>query len=232
VIGASADRRRLDQLARGLIAYGVIGIVIALAALIVLGVGLGRVGSLADRLGDDVDGVSAVVRQTGDALDRAVAVSDGFGGTIDNSTAALGTAAEDLRAIVPQLRDIESQANAINILGTNPFSSIAGLFGRIAGQLDDLDQQLDGIATSLGTNRQQLEATSTSLGELANRTQLLATRLAGDEIREAMADLRWLLVAMLGVGAAGAAVPAVGALLGGLWLRRSLAASAADATAP
>ena len=223
MIAAPLTPRRVRTLSNVLLGYGIVGLVVAALALVALGIGLGRVSTLADRLRDDVGGVSDVLDQTADTLDRASSTAGGVTATIDSSTQALATAATDLRGIVPRLRDIESRANAINILGSQPLAPLAGLFGEIAGQLTDLDAQLDGIATNLSTNKGGIGETATSLGELSSRTRALSTRLGGDSLPGAIEDLRWLLLAMLGIGALGAAVPAVGALLAGLWLRRPAA---------
>ncbi len=203
-----------------LLGYGIVGLSVAAIGLIALVVGLGRVNGLADRLRADVGGVSAALERTATVLDDAAASARGFGTTIDSSTTALSTAAGDLRAIVPQLRAIETQANAISILGSQPLAPIAGLFGQIAGQLTDLDTQLDGIATNLGTNRAALDRNAASLAALATQTRTLGDRLSGDALPGAVDDVRWLLVALLAVGSLGAAVPAAGALAVGWWLRQ------------
>jgi hypothetical protein len=51
----------------------------------------------------------------------------------------------------------------------------------------------------------------------------LAARLDGTALTGAIDDLRVLIVIVLGIGALGAAVPAVGGLLVGMWIRRELA---------
>jgi hypothetical protein len=223
VIDDAAWRPRLRILTRILVGYGIVGLVVAALGVAALVVGLGRVNGLADRLRDDVGGVSRAMERTATVLDDAATTARGFGTTIDSSTSALTTAAADLRAIVPQLRSIETQANAINILGSQPLAPIAGLFGQIATQLASLDAQLDGIATNLGTNRSALDANASSLAALATETRSLGDRLDGDALPGAVEDLRLLLIAMLGIGTLGAAVPAVGSLLAGLWLRRAYA---------
>jgi hypothetical protein len=78
------------------------------------------------------------------------------------------------------------------------------------------------VATNLTANRSALAANATSLGDLADETRRLADRLGGDALPAAVDDARWLLVAMLVIGTLGAAVPAVGALIGAWWLRRWL----------
>jgi hypothetical protein len=215
-------RPGLRKLARLLIGYGAVGLVVAAIGVAALVIGLGRVNGLSDRLRDDVGGAAAALERTATVLEDASTAARGFQTTIDSSTTALTTAAADLRAIVPQLRSIETQANAINILGSQPLAPLAGLFGQIAGQLTDLDVQLDGLAANLGSNQEALDANATSLAELASETRSLADRLGGDALPGAVDDLRWLMVAMLTVGTLGAAVPAGGALALGWWLRRNV----------
>jgi hypothetical protein len=215
-------RPALRRLARLLLGYGVVGLSVAAIGVAALVIGLGRVNGLSDRLRDDVGGAASALERTATVLDDAATAARGFGTTIDSSTTALTTAAADLRAIVPQLRSIETQANAINILGSQPLAPLAGLFGQIAGQLTDLDVQLDGLAGNLGSNRSALDANATSLAALATETRTLADRLGGDALPGAVDDLRWLMVAMLAVGTLGAAVPAGGALALGWWLRRNV----------
>lgn len=213
------DRRRLVW--RALVGYGVVGLAVAGLALIVLVIGLGRLNAVGDRLRDDVGGVSALLERTADGLDRAATTAGSFTTTIERSSTALTSAAEDLRAITPRLRDIEARANGISILGSQPLAPLAGLFGEIAVQIGDLDAQLDGISSNLTANQMTLAANTGSLTELARETRALAGRLEGDALGAVVDDARWLMVALLGISALGAAVPAVGALAAGLWLRRA-----------
>jgi hypothetical protein len=216
-------RPGVRRLARVLIVYGTIGLVVVAIGILALVLGLGRVNSLAAGLRDNVGGAAAALERTATVLDDAAASSRSIGATVDSSTVALGQAAADLRVIVPRLREVETQANAIEILGSRPLASFAGLFGQIASQLGDLDGQLDAVATNLTANRTALSVNATSLAALATETRALAGRLGGDALPTAVDDARWLLVAMLLIGTIGAAVPASGALIVGWWLRRWLA---------
>ena len=210
----------LRAISRLLIGYGAVGLVAAAIGIAFLIIGLGRVNALGSRVGGDFGGVATVLERTATVLDDAATTARGFGATVDGSTAALSTAAEDIRAIVPRLRDLETQANAVNVLGSQPLAPLGGLFGQIAGQLDDLDERLDTVSTSLGTNRAALDTNASSLADLATETRALADRLGEDTLTAAIDDARWLLVALLVVGSVGAIVPAAGALAAGLWLRR------------
>ena len=217
-----AWRPALRRLARILIAYGMVGLLVAAFGLAGLIMGLGRIENLSTRLDSDLSGLSSTLERTATVLDDATATARGFGTTIDGTTTALAGAATDIREIVPRLRDVEAQANALNILGTQPLAPIGGLFGQIAGQLADLDAQLDTVATGLSGNRGALATNATSLAALATETRLLGDRLGEASLGDVVGDARLLLVAMLGVGTLGSAVPGVGALLIGMWLLRSL----------
>jgi hypothetical protein len=210
----------LVTISRFLVAYGALGLIAAAVGVAFLVLGLLRVNALSDRVGKEVGGVAAILDRTAVVLDRASDTASGFGETIDGSTIALTTAAEDLRGIVPRLRDLETQANAVNLLGSQPLAPLGGLFGQIAGQIADLDSQLDAAATGLTTNRSALDTNATSLADLATETRALGDRVAAGALADAIEDARWLLVAMVVVAVIGAIVPAAGALVAGLWLWR------------
>lgn len=225
IVGGAA-RPALHRLARGLIAYGVIGLILAVLTSLAVVVAIGRLGAVGDAVGGSADELGTVLERTATVLDDASRSTQSIDATIDASSGALTTAAADLRAIDPQLRDIENRANAIDILGSQPLAPIAGLFGRIAGQLVDLDIQLDRVAASLGSNRAALTANGTSLAALAAETRQLAQRIAPDAVARAIADARWFAIALLAVVATGLALPAIGALVLGWWLRRELVRAA------
>ncbi|HET7029099.1 MAG TPA: hypothetical protein VFI34_01205 [Candidatus Limnocylindrales bacterium] len=213
----------LRRLTRVLIGYGIVGLIVAALALVGLVVGVGRVNGFADRFGGDLDGIARTLERTSEVMDAAATSADSFGTTIQGTTSALATVGGDIDSIAPRLDSIAEQTAAINILGSNPLSSVSGLFRDIAAQLRDVRGQLATVATGLGANQTALAANATSLAGLATETRQLSARLNGSSLTGAIDDLRVLLVIVLGIGALGAAVPAVGALLAGLWLWRELA---------
>jgi hypothetical protein len=211
---------RLRRLARVLIAYGIVGLLVAALAVIALIVGIGRVNGVADRFGGDLGGISRTLDRTSAVLDKASATATGFGATVDGTTAALATVGADIDSIVPRLQSIAEQTSNLNILGTQPLAAVGTLFRDIGGQLADVRTQLTTMSNRLTTNRAALDANATSLADLATETRTLSARLGGDALVGAIDDLRVVLVIVLGIGALGASVPSVGALLLGLWLRR------------
>lgn len=226
-IGAMAVRSEaFRRLARVLIGYGIVGLLVAALALVALVVGVSRLSGIADRFGGDVGGISRTLDRTGDVLEKAASTARGFGATIDGTAGALTVVAGDIDSIVPRLDSIADQTAALNILGSQPLADASGLFREISTQLRDVRGQLATVSTSLSTNRGALETNADSLADLAAETRQLSLRLDGATLAGAIEDLRVLLVIVLGIGALGAAVPAVGALLVGLWLRREVGALA------
>ena len=131
-------------------------------------------------------------------------------------------AAVTVRNLRPSLRDLETQLSAINILGSQPFGRAAALFGTMATDLEGLDTRLDLIATDLEGNRGALVANARSLDALGTRLAAQAARLRSGMVHDGLEDVRALLLLALVAFLAWTAVPAVGALALGWWLRREL----------
>jgi phage-related protein len=226
MISRPGTRPLLRRVAQALLIYGVFGLAVSLAATIAVGLALGRLSSVGEGAGAGADQLGTALGRMATVLDDASASASSFGSTIDSSSAALTTAAADLRAIVPQLREIETQANAINILGSRPLAPLASLFGDIARQLGDLDGQLEGVSTGLAANRGALTANATSLAGLATEIRALRDRVPDDLSGASFDEARWLAIVLLLVVLAAVALPAVAALWLGWWLRRELLGSA------
>jgi hypothetical protein len=92
--------------------------------------------------------------------------------------------------------------------------------GGIANALEGLDTRLTAIADSLATNRDKLAANATSLGALGDSTADLAARLRSGSVEDSLGDVQAIVTVVLLLFALWAAVPAVGALALGVWLRR------------
>jgi hypothetical protein len=213
-------RRGLLRLANALIVYGVIGLLaaaIGMAALVAAG---GRIGSLGERIVSESVSLDAIIVLTADVLDDAAATAGTFGPTIDQTSVTVSEAAGAIRDIEPRLRDLETQANAIEIFGNRPVAPLGQLFGQIATDVSGLDEQLDGIATEMGRNEAALTANAKSLGALADLVRAYKGRLKPAAIDAGIDEARRLLLLTLGLFIAWTAVPALGSLIVGRWLRR------------
>ncbi len=199
-------RGGLHRLSTGLIAYGVVGIAVALIGLVALAW---------VQLADTLD-------RTADTLHDAGSSAVSFAVTLERTPPSVRQAAVTIRNLRPNLQSIEAQLSAINILGSRPLSDPARLFGEMASDLEGLDTRLDLIADDLGTDRDALLRNADSLAELGDRTTALAERVRTGFIQTGLDDLRAVLVLTILVFVGWTAVPAVGALLLGLWLRQRL----------
>lgn len=215
----------LRRLATGLIAYGLIGVVVAAVGGVAFLGTIGRVSALSDRISGDVAGLGSVLERTSTALDDASRTASSFATTVERSGPTIDQAASSIRRIVPQLDQIRTQADAIDIFGTRPLAPLAGLFGQIATELSGLDGQLSQVASSLVANQGALVTNAGSLGVLATEVNALRARLATAQLSQGLDDARWLVLVVLALFVVWAAVPAVGALALGLWLRRLLKGS-------
>jgi hypothetical protein len=219
-LSAAAEwRRGLQRLATALIVYGVIGLIAAAIGFVALIAASGRIGSLGDRIVSEAVSLDAIIVRTADVLDDAAATAASFGPTVAQTSKAVSDAAVAVRDIGPRLRDLETQANAIEIFGSRPVAPLGQLFGQIAGDLSGLDVQLDGIATEMGRNETALTANATSLGTLADLVRAYTGRLKPDAIDAGIDEARRLLLFTLALFIGWTAVPAVGSLIVGRWMR-------------
>jgi hypothetical protein len=100
--------------------------------------------------------------------------------------------------------------------------------GSIATSINGLDQRLDEVSASLSSNRDALQANHDSLGALGVQMRSLADRLKSGVLQESLQDLQAVVTILILVFVMWAIVPAVGALIFGVWLRREIRASASS----
>ena len=122
----------------------------------------------------------------------------------------------------PAFAGLQDQFRSINILGAQPLSRAADLMGSIATSINGLDARLSGVAASLVANRDALSANRDSLAALGTQMSALAERLRGGIIQESLADQQAVVTILILVFVMWTLVPAVGALLLGVWIRREL----------
>jgi len=232
VSAAGEWRRGLTRLSNALIVYGVVGILAAAIGFAALISASGRIGSLGDRIVSEAVSLDSIIVLTADALDDAATTADTFGPTIQQTSATVTAAASAVRDIEPRLRDLETQANAIDIFGQRPVARLGELFGQIATDISGLDEQLDGIATTLGRNQAALTSNAKSLGALADVVRAYTGRLKPEAIDAGIDEARRLLLFTLALFIGWTAVPAVGSLIVGRWMRELVAHRSESDAAP
>jgi ABC-type transporter Mla subunit MlaD len=182
----------------------------------------GRVTAVADRTGDQVDSIVATLDQTSFVLSSMGASATSFSGTLERTPPAVRQTAQTVVNLRANLSLVEGQLSAINILGARPLANAANLFGQMATDLEGLDTRLETIAADLDTNRAALVDNSARLAALGTELNGLADDLRGGVIEDSLADVQQILAVLSIMLIAWTALPAFGALVLGLSIRRQL----------
>ena len=203
---------------RGLIAYGIVGLVVAS-----IGLGStvwvnGRINQLRSHAEVTLTRLASTTQLAATALRGASATATSFSGTLDQSAQAVSSATQTIGGVQAELSALEAQLRSVNFLGATPLASSADSVARIATSLNGLETQLPLTAGDLEGNRDALARNAASISALASSTDVLAARLAG---HDSLDDVQRVIAITLLMFAAWAFVPAIGALALGLWLRRN-----------
>ena len=220
-------RLGLARLSRGLIVYGIVGLVVAALSLGVLVYVNGRFDAAGDRVESTMVELATTVDRTAQVLHDASTTAQSFTVTLGRTQEAVNAAADTIIGVRTNLESLESVLRTVNILGLTPLGGAADAVGGIANAIEGLDSRLTAIGDGLESNGDALAANATSLGQLGDSTEALAERLRSGIVEDSMADVQLVIVVMLLLMAAWAAVPAIGALVFGIYLRRELERSEA-----
>jgi hypothetical protein len=225
-VSARPDRVRLRPglrlLSSGLIAYGALGVAIAVLGVLAMAWVSGRVGGLADRTGAQVTTIVDTLDRTSTAVTQASVSATSFAGTLDRTAPAVRQVAQAIGDLRGNLRSIEDQLGRVQLLGSRPFGDVAGQFGQMATDLDGLDAQLGLIAGDLEGNRSALAANAESLAAIGTRLTRIAAEVRDGTVGEGIDDLRTVVTLLSLLMVVSVALPALGALWLGWWLRRVL----------
>ena len=213
-------RRGLRRLSTGLIAYGILGLVLALIGGFALAWVGGRVGGIADRTGEQVEAIVATLDETALVLGSMGTSATSFSGTLERTPPAVRQTAQTVANLRANLILVQGQLAAINILGARPLADAANLFGQMAVDLEGLDTRLEVIAADLDNNRTALLDNSTKLQALGTELDGLGDGLRGGAIEESLADAQLILAVLSILLVVWTALPAAAALGLGWWLRR------------
>jgi hypothetical protein len=216
----------LRRLSKGLIAYGAIGLVVAAIAFGALIWVNGRIGGLRSEVETTIAQLATTTERTTTALRDASTTAGTFSATLEQAANAMPSASQRIVGLRADLSSLEAQLRSVNILGATPLGSAADAVGKISASLEGIDTQLSLIGVALAANSQALTANATSLARLADSTDAIATRLGSGVVEDSLGDVQSVIVVVLLVFTALSLVPAVGALVFGVWLRRELERSA------
>ncbi len=212
----------LRRASTGLLLYGAVGLTVAVLGLVALVWVGGRVGGLAERTGIQVEAIAATLDASAAALTDAATTSVSFAVTLERTPPTVRQAAQTVADLEADLRRTSDQLSAISIFGSRPLGEVGALFGTMASDLDGLDTRLDLIATDLESNKAALLTNAASLRALGMRLDSLATDLRGGFVEDSFADVSAVLTLLAVALILVTALPAVGALAFGWWLRGTL----------
>jgi hypothetical protein len=215
-------RHGLRRFSTGLIAYGIVGLVIAAIGLVLLLYVGGRVDALADRTSARVETVITTLDRTATVLQDAGDTAVSFSQTLERTPPAVRQAADTVGNLQDDLRSIQGQLAAFSILGANPLTRVSEVFGSIAANIEGLDTRLVSIADSLDENKASLLTNAASLRALGTQIDAIADDLRTGVVEDSLADVQLILTVLFVLLVAWTAVPAAGALLIGWWLRGEL----------
>ena len=222
-------RGALPRLANGLIAYGVIGLILALIAALALVWAGGRFASLGDRIETQAATIADTLDASAAALLDASSSATSFAVTLERTPPIVRQVASALGDVETSLQSISSQLVAIDILGRQPLAGTAERVNNMASALDGLDTRLGLVAGDLEGNRDALLANSASLGALSEQLTSVADQLRSEGLATALADIRAVLVVFGLILLMWIVLPSAGALGLGWWLRRQMEAEAESA---
>lgn len=219
-------RPAFRRLGSGLLIYGTIGLILAVVSLVAMFYVSNRIGSLADRTATQVESIVATLDKTSTVLTDASATARSFAGTLERTPPTIQSAADTIGSVRSQLNSVSSQLGLFSILGANPLTGVATVFGTIADGLEGLDTQLSQVAADLGDNEEKLLTNADSLEALGVRLDTVADQLRAGVVQDSLADVQFITTLLGLILVIWMAVPAVGALFLGRWLRRELAPTA------
>jgi hypothetical protein len=169
--------RFLRSAAIALSAYGVLGLVIA-AAMLVVGIStFTRVVSLqttleAERLSlvQSIHTVSGTLRDTSGATTNFVK-------SIDNARTSADRASKLANDSAGTFRSLGTQVSAVSILGIQPLAGLGPQFADSADQLQQMAIQLGSTRDALGQNGTDVQRVGTDLNQLQTQLEAVATSL-------------------------------------------------------
>jgi hypothetical protein len=199
------ERRRLGT---GLLAFGLVGLV--LAAVVAAGLIAGAVAArnLDDRLAADQARIVELLDQLVATVDRTAVSAGNASDTLATTGRTVASAAvmlDGLAVVADQLAD----SLDFSIFGQQPLAGAAVRFGELAVQVRAVGEDVDALAANLDTTSGDVAALAADIDRLAGQVDAIALRIADFDRTAELVDLLvagilllGLLVAWLAVGAA------------------------------
>ena len=214
--GAPSGRRRVRyrQLAWALIAYGVVGLLLAAGSLLLVARTLPTLESIDRQSVELVRWLDVTAGGIGD-VERG---ASNAGTSLESAAASARSAAalsDDLSATMASMRD----ASGLSILGSRPFAGLTDDFDRVSGRAHALASNMTELAGSLDSNKADFAAVASDAIALRMQVTELRDVVAGDGSTGLEGPVGRFVLVLVGL-ILWLALPAVASLIGGVvWLR-------------
>jgi hypothetical protein len=168
----------LRSAAIALAAYGVLGLVIA-AAMLVVGIStFGQVTSLQKTLEGERVSLVQSIRTISATLSDTAGATTSFSQSIESARAAADQASSMANQSAGTFRDLSNRVAALTILGFQPLAGIAPQFSTSADQLTQLAISLGSTRDALAQDKGDVQRVGGDLGQLQRQLDALANSLA------------------------------------------------------
>lgn len=190
------DGRRLGG---GLVAFGLVGLALAVVVAVALVLGGFAVRSMGDELEASRVALADSMSRASTSVGSAALATANMRATLESTEAALTRTGETLADVADAL-DALVGALDFSILGQQPLAGAADAFAGLADSMRGYADDVDAIAVDLRSNQQDLDDMTADLRDLQRRIDDLAERVeAFDRVDEivAIASFGLLLVGAL-----------------------------------
>lgn len=203
-------RLRRRRLGYGLLAFGLSGLVLLLAAAALVFGSLAAVDDAATGFERQRAELLAMLGPASSAMDRAATSASNAGASLTTSAAAADQAAALTTRLASSFEGLAS-LSSFEILGSRPFAGLAGEFSQVGADARALSTDLTSTAAALRTNVADTAAVAADLRTLATQLDELESSLTasdGGSLGSASAALNAARIVLVGL-LAWLAVPAV-----------------------
>ena len=213
------------RLGTGLLALGIIGVLLAGIVAIGLLVGAFAARGLEDRLHADQLTLAATLERVSLAIERV-------GVTVDNASTTLATSSQAMSEASAAMNDMATASGTladtmeIEILGNRPFAGAAESFRTVESHVGTLAATTDQLAANLATNATDVAALSEPISDIEAAVDDLAGRVTEFDRTDEIVGLIVASTLLLGLLAGWLAISAACLAWFGLRLRRSPTKSA------
>jgi hypothetical protein len=170
--------RRRRRLGFGLIAFGLAGLVLVLAAALLVLATLGAVGDAATGFERQRAELLAMVDPAASALSDAADSASRAGASLTEASEASRRAADLTGRMATSFEGIAG-LGSFDIFGTKPFAGVSSGFTNLATQSRALSTDLTSTADALTTNVADSQSVASDLRSLSDRLRQLETTVQG-----------------------------------------------------